>query len=158
MVGIRRLIDARSDTISFQRLLLDIQKRCNLVTRKGYIRRYPKWMQSCGIADEHFDDLAGAGSHHLPPSIPKKDIANMLLRAKKVKDFVNKYITHSNRKRARPRTLRTTEIDDALDVIDDTSVKYYLLLTGSYLEPRRSDPFDSEWKNIFCSPWIGSSS
>ena len=150
-VAIRRLTDPDKRSISFPRLLTDIAKNSNALTRRSFVQRYPNRIRHAG--EITFDDLAGKGAAFLPPAVPKKDLKQVDRVGAAIRHYVNKRIAHLDQKNARPRIPRHRELKRAIQQFEALYSKYYLLLTSAS-QSTLSPSWLFDWKTVFHCPWI----
>lgn len=151
--GIRRLADKDKRTNSLYNLIQDISINPNVLTRKDFIRRYPKWMRREGLADRDFDKFSEIGQDQVSVNKLKKDMKSITDASKRIKTHVDKNVAHLDKNRRRFKPLTFSVMDKALQKLDKIYCKYYLLLTGGGMatcEPA----IQYDWKEVLRHPWI----
>ena len=153
LMGIRRQLDEGSKhnkVASLKSLLLDMKENYNLLNRKRYLERYSDEMQSVGNKD--YDNLAGESVNLFPVEKLEKDL-------NKLEDINNLHKTYIDKRLAHHEKITTLnpmgtyqDLDDAIMIFKEITVRYYLLLFATTIElitiPER------DWKNIFSQAWI----
>jgi hypothetical protein len=155
-VGIRRLDDRHPKSISLARLITDIGKHPELVSREHYRALYAEtypdddWMQR--RADEEYDENVGRGLDAPPVDLVKRDLHALRSAGATMRHHVNKYVAHTD-EHAGPPTATYGDIDAALDGVTALYRRYSLLITGSApsmmtptLQFDSTQPFLVAWK------------
>jgi len=151
LMGIRKQVKIHKDSISFARLLKEIIETPEVLSRTRFVNRYK------GSAIEHhankdFDQFSGNVISHVDPSVVKKDLENLMKKAKCLEEYADKRIAHLDKKS--PKTIPTyKDADDCIDFLEELMKRYFLLIRGEAL----SDILPSylyDWKAIFKCPWI----
>jgi hypothetical protein len=152
-VRIRRLTDHDKRCISLYRLIEDILRNREAITRYYYISQYPKWMQKEGFADRDFDNFANKGSNLMSEYKLRKDMKRLDKNTDCIKKFVNKWIAHCDLQRKRLPARTHKDVDISLESIDGIFCKYNLLVTrGGMRTARPALQFD--WKEPLRHAWI----
>lgn len=173
--GIRRQTKLQKDSISFVRLLDDIAKNPEELSRDYFNSRHPDsngpnldqvvgkaGLEAVGIVDssqlkeiikmDDFAQYADASGTYVCPQMVKDDKTRLESEVKKHVEYVDKRIAHWDKRK--PKVVPTfEELDDCIKLLDQTYVKYHFLF--------HADPIDTlmptyqyEWKSIFCEPWL----
>lgn len=162
VIGIRRQLDMREDSVSFARLLSEIQKVPQVLCRENYVSLCKRGGLREEAAHEDFDSLAGQGKPHLEPTMVKADQAQLMDKAKRLKWFATKRIAHIDE----PLSLEMMErgardlwglpefqqLDDCLDFMEQLLKKYLRLFRAKSFDILPVWNYD--WKAIFREPWI----
>ncbi|MCH8821765.1 hypothetical protein IID23_04585 [Patescibacteria group bacterium] len=146
---IRRQLDFDDkDVISIGRLLEQIKKSPNLLTKDWNRNHYP--VRGPNIADANFKEFAGSGDH-IDPKIIEEDINKLLKLGENIEKFATRRIAHSSKKPIRKVTM--TDLNIFIDELDRILSKYILLFTGSQFDS--SEPIlQYDWDSIFKEKWI----
>lgn len=154
-MGIRRQVKIDQQSISFARLLKELSKSPQLLSRSYYKGLYENVYNNPWIvsqADKHFDVLAGVGAEHISEDFVNKDLAKLLSTVKKVEAYADKRVAHHDKRK--PKVIpKFTELDTAINVLDELYVKYHLLFHAvqmTTLMPK----YQYDWKEIFYEPWL----
>ena len=134
VIGIRRLTDIDTRSVSLARLLSDISSNAQAVTRESHVHRY----NQAGLRDAGslwFDKFAGKGTKTLPPLVPSGHLRQLQAAERRIRQLVNKQIAHLDQKNVRRKPIVFREIHDVSDMIDGMVVNYNLLLFGSSPQP-----------------------
>ena len=139
--GVYRLIDERKDVVSLLRLLVEVYKYPELVSRRAYTRLTRNlyrdqfdYREEKRRLNNEFTDRAGNGQY-INPSILNGDIKQIESVSKKIARFRHKFVSHHayNQKRYR---LKPTfkQAHDCVGRLADIFHKYRLLIIGSGTE------------------------
>lgn len=153
-IGVRRLVDANSDSVSLYHLLESIKEHPEILSRE----RYKKLYDDSGFANDdyytnsRFDALVGEGNIHIDPKDVDKDIQSIKnIKTGKLITYVDRIIAHYDRRGIKdPPTIK--ELDDSIDLLEELTKKYYGIITagGISLLPTVQAP----WEEIFEIPWM----
>jgi hypothetical protein len=148
LMAVRRQVDLDERSVSLARLLIDIRKSPQVLSRARFVALYRPEMQ--GAAEREFDSYVGAGAQHVDPKDVQTDLSALKKRTEDVEHYGTKRIAHLDEKG--PTTVPTMgELEAALDLLRALLRKYMLLIRAvSYHEPE----WVYDWKAIFREPWI----
>lgn len=151
-IGVRRQIDNGRHVVSFYRLLLEIQRKPGVLSRKRYVSLYKEPLIEVRVADRHFDRFAGRGKPHVELRMIKKDIADLTAITSKIKDYANERVAHFGKKG--PTVVPTyKDLDECIDFLGNLLKKYWALFSAeSIIDLLPTWQYD--WKEIFREPWI----
>lgn len=152
-VGIRRQADKGSDVVSLVRLLKEIKKHPEVITRERFtaicLPGDDETMKL--VAERNFDAWAGAGESQIDPNLVQSRLDKIHQAVNKVYLYVNKILAHADE--GDPSLGFTFgELDAALDSIGEVFRETYLLLNCSDLTsaiPTIINP----WQRAFMVPW-----
>jgi hypothetical protein len=153
-MGIRRQIDRDTRSISFVRMLDEIQRKPEILSRGRFVSLYSDPNIRALIADREFDRLVGDGRSYINPDDVRKDSVKLQEKAEKVERFATKRIAHLDE--VGPTIIPTfQDLDDCLDFLEQLLRKYLMLFRA------RSDDtivpvWQYDWTAIFREPWIDS--
>ncbi len=151
-IGFRRLVDSRKDTVSFHRLLTEIAKQPDVISRERYATLYKNPVIRKAVADKEFDKFAGPGKRHINPKMVREDRDRLIMKIKGMKDYVDRRVAHFA-ERDSSRVPTYGDIDDCLDLVEALLSKYLAVLRAeAHLEILPTWQYD--WKQIFRHPWI----
>ena len=160
---VRRQVDTRRDTVSFHRLLNDLNSHPLLITREYFVNKWaapegdPFRKQTVVCAEELFDEYVGAGKTHLEKGLIQADIKRLVETCGLVKTFADDYYAHIS---ANPLALterpKFSHLTDCMKCLEALLQKYYLLIKGQELISISDveDSFTYPWREIFTIPWI----
>ena len=173
--GIRRQTKLQKDSISFARLLDEIAKNPEELSRDYFNSRHPHsngpdldqvvgkaGLEAVGIVDASqvkeiikVDNLAPyteASGTHVCPQMVEDDQKRLESAAKKHEAFADKRIAHWDKRK--PTVAPTFEaLDDCIKLLDQTYVKYHFLFHAESIDTL-IPIYQYEWKSIFCEPWL----
>jgi len=170
MVGIRRLVDERSNELNLYKLLLDIAKNTKQITVDNYVRSF--FPHDRNFSKEHFSPYRKANYYGNANSIFEEALGrsriNLMLSdveedkqivkgvAKDIiEKFVCKKIVHFDKKSNVDKChIPTSKLaHGCLDIMMEIYNKYALLLRGERLNPYKQT-LVSLWDEPFRLPWI----
>ncbi|MCC7202116.1 MAG: hypothetical protein IT393_05545 [Nitrospirae bacterium] len=154
-IGVRRQADNRTDVISLYRLLSEIKKKPEVLSRERYVTLYSDPEIRKGVANCHFDRFAGVGNTHVDRRKVEKDIGDIAAITSRLKDYANERVAHYSKKD--PKTVPTyNDLNKCIDFLEELIIKYWALFraeTAVTLLPT----WQYDWKGIFREPWIPAS-
>jgi len=152
-IGIRRQvkIDVKKQSISFSRLLAEIEESPAILSRKYYVGLY-KTSAVESRADEDFDQFCGDDKNCISSDMVASDLRELNSVASIVEDFADKRIAHHDKRK--PKVLpRFDQVDQCLNTLDKMYCKYHLVFHAEYM--RSLIPtYQYDWKSIFTVPWL----
>ena len=154
MIAVRRQAEVaspgRKPVVSLATLLHQIALHPNVMTRDRYVSLYPPDMR--GRGDAAFERIAGVGETQIPAEIPGAAIDRLGAAAGPVKQYVDRVVAHSDRRK--PRTIPTFgDLDHAIDAVGEVFAEWSQWLTASVrweMEP----VFQYDWKAPFRRAWL----
>jgi hypothetical protein len=152
VIGVRRQVDEDSRAISLLKLMREIRRSPEELTRERHLDRYREVnpeMEEAG--DLEFDRFAGQGNPHIDPGGVQYDISELLKATEHLERYATKRVAHSDAE-APPIIPSFDDLDRALDLLERLLKKYRLLILvkGGDVVPTVIDA----WKGIFMEPWI----
>jgi len=153
VMGVRRQLDPRSDSISFGRLLEDIEKNPEILSRQRYLSLYEGSALPIEVPEKEFDGSTGSGALYIDLKKVSEDLRNMKDKALKIRKFANKRIAHFDKSSFQDFPT-FGDLDECLDLLEELLKKYMLLLCAQGGDILPSFLYD--WKKIFRYPWIES--
>ena len=156
VVGLGRLNDHDSRTISFHNLIKEVLANPEAITRDYYISRYPEWMRDAGrvggINDE-FNEFADEGEQFLSKDRLLADLKLLDDETKQIKVFRDQWVAHLDQTRATNQPLTFKDVEDALELLDNIFHKYYMLIDGAGMSTAKPS-LNFDWKEPLRHPWI----
>ncbi len=154
-VGLRKQLDCDPNAISMWKLLDELARFPQLMTRERYKVLY-KGSAVEMFADRDFDRFAGAGMPHLDPSPVQTDLRNLEGFWKVIKQYTNRKVAHIDRRGI--STIPTFgDLDSCQDCLEELLKKYVLLFRASNLMSV-VPVIQDDWQAIFRESWITPSS
>jgi hypothetical protein len=86
-------------------------------------------------------------------TIVEKDIADLLSKTKKVARYRHTRIAHKNADKRLVSELKMSELEEALDAIEELVIKYQLLLNQAGFEKLMPE-IHYDWEALFRTAWI----
>ena len=154
VMAIRRQLDNDSDVVSLRRLLSEMKRFPQVLSKQWFRSLYKSATETIHIplesfADGDFEENAG-NMEHFDPSIADVDILRLETLGKSIIRYANKQIAH----RTKVKTIITfSEINKFLDEFESIVKKYVLLLTASGYSSLIPVP-QYDWLTIFTKAWI----
>jgi hypothetical protein len=151
-MGIRRVLDCDHESVSLGRLLREVQLRPQLVNRKAYRAVMRAKELGPDEADENMRRRIGATT--LTPNMVARDIRRVDRAEERIRRLVNKRIAHAAllSQLRKPPTL--SQIEDAVEEIDQVFVKYDGIIAGGGLTT--CCPGFLNWNRVLTAPWLSS--
>jgi len=150
-VGIRKFDDQDSRSRSLLNMLSLILKHPGVIKRSNHKAMYRKGYKALGGVT--FDKLVGRGIKRLPQLLIRSDIRNLKIAIKRIRRVVNKDFAHFGIAGSIRKYLTYSEVEKALDTIEEILNKYNLLLTGINQE---FDFKNDSWKQVLQKQWVKS--
>src|SRR2546427_422542 len=116
VIGVRRQVDPNSRSVSFLRLLQDIIRNPQVLSRKRYLALCAGY--SADFGNDGFDEIAGYGLAHIDPVKVCAQLTELNSKAASIKKYANKRIVHHDQSDF--RDLPTYgEVDACLDCMEE---------------------------------------
>ena len=145
---IRKQIDTDPDVVTLGKLLTEIQKAPQIITKEWHRSLYKNL--GSRYADQAFWEIAGKGDF-FDPAVAESDFKKLSKLAEGVTKFADRRIAHKS-KQPIP-VVKFKEIDVFLEEFEKILIKYILLFTGSgYVGILPTRQYD--WERIFYNTWI----
>lgn len=153
IVGIRRLVDPDSRSISFMTFLSDIKSNPHILSRSTYKGLYKTMCSelSESYQDEQFDQLVGGGASHVDPAVVEQELEGLKTITFKLKKYANKRVAHYDRD-SPPLGPSYKEIDEAFEVLSNLLLRYHQFFRAASFSLGPYIQYD--WKKIFRVAWI----
>jgi hypothetical protein len=163
LMAIRRELDTQGNTINLWHLMIEIENRPDVLTR----RRYVAFLQPDApefrvrLLNRGFDDRGAlsllAGSRDPLDDIiaPERVLADrkyLQARTKKTFDYAQRLVAHRT-PFSDDLKVTMTDINDAMDGIEEVFKKYYLILSGNTLFSAEAT-IQYDWMAAFNIPWL----
>ncbi|MDQ5807154.1 MAG: hypothetical protein M3320_00600 [Actinomycetota bacterium] len=125
------------------------------VTREWWMSGWPTNWNEEAEGLRLFESVAGAGAAEFPAQKARDDLQRLRATATKVKDFVDRYLAHMDKRGLDVAHLpKVGELHDAIDLIRDLYASYSLLLTTTPDARRELDLPLENWRDPLKLPWI----
>lgn len=149
-IGIRKMVDWDKRTVSFVRLLQEIEDHPEVITRRRFVSVYKSFMKTFGHKD--FEKFSKPGASMIDRSIIRRHRQSLIKSQKKLRIFVNTHVVHIGR--FRMKKLPTfDQLNTALDQLEQLTKTYALLLNQMGLV-RVAPTIINDWKAIFRIAWL----
>jgi hypothetical protein len=154
---IRRQIKNQRDSISLARLLSEIIETPEILSRERLLSLYkvpenPELNKILEVrAHKEIDPYLCKKKKHIEPDIVRKDLDELKAKAKYIEDFADRRLAHLD-KRDIKKPLTFSELDECIDLLEELTKKYMLILLAKSISFPPTYQYD--WKAIFREPWI----
>jgi hypothetical protein len=154
-VGVRRQLDVREDSISLARLLTQVQKHPDILTRDRHVAAFTERGYPEEAGNDSFDELAGDGEPRIQPDAVAVELNDFRAKGERIRVHTNKRIAHTDADDL-AELPTNADLEASLECMERLVKRYVLLLRGdSY--GRLVPTFAYDWKAIFYHPWIPTS-
>ena len=152
VMGIRRQVKIEEQSISLARLLDEIHKAPEDISKKQFVRLYGRNEYMRKIGEQDFDRYYGFGQEYIDSKTVKMDLDKLKFKLKKCERYADKIVAHIDKKK--PKTLPTfKDVDLCIELLERLVLKYYTLFTGKAVNSMLPT-WQYDWKEIFRTPWI----
>lgn len=149
---IRRLVKEHKDSISFTRLLRELQEYPETLSRDYWRSLFTGGAEV--VADGAFDRNFGARRDYFDPAIAASDLESLRKVSNKIEIFADRRISHLD-KRGQKRLPTFKDVRDCVEKLDNLCVKYHMFLKAESLGDGTMRGFYlDDWKRVFRVPWI----
>lgn len=148
LMGIRRQAKIHKDSISFARLLKEICKTPEILSRNRLIPENRKK----SVIYSYFEEFTGECKDYVDRDIVKKDLEKLNDVYKRCEGYVDKRLAHFDKHP--PKVIpEFKDIDECIDCLKDLLVRYVLLFRSEcIIDPLPVHQYD--WKVIFKEVWL----
>ena len=150
--GVRIQVDKKTSLGGLRKLLENIENNPDVVTQEMYLLPYKNGGDVMVAVGERFWAEKFGGGKIIDVNIIRSDIALLDSVTTKVKDFVDKRVAHKDKEWAEYE-LTYGELDKAVDILEELTIKYNGLFTGSGME-KLLPTFHYDWEDIFRYPCV----
>lgn len=151
LIGIRKQVKERNDSISFARLMKEIYDTPDVLSRARYVALYKNSGRK-RFANKDFDRFAGKVEIHVDPKLVKSDIQELKEKVQICEKYTDMRVAHID-KRSINHIPTFEDIDNCIDLLETFLKKYLLLLRAS--SPNSILPvWQYNWKEIFSEPMV----
>jgi hypothetical protein len=151
VLGVARQVDERTEVISLLKLLKDVRDNVSIVTRDWFADQYEPNLPR-QIGEQHFAEHFGSATA-LDVTIVEKDIAELVSKTNTVARYRHTRIAHKNADKRLVIELKVSELEDALNAIEELVIKYQLLLNQAGFEKLMPE-IHYDWEELLRTAWI----
>jgi hypothetical protein len=150
-MGIRRQIKIDNQSISFARLLSEIECNPEKISREFFQELY-KGSNVEFLANNDFDQFCdNPGDSHVSSNMVQEDLRQLKIAACLCEEFADKRIAHQDKRE--PKILPTfNDADKTIDLLDKLYVKYHLIFHAESMQSLMP-VYQYDWQQIFDYPW-----
>jgi len=149
-IRVRRLVDRDRRSVSFVRLMEEIEQCPGVISRRRFVQLYSQVLRY--VADRDFERFAKPGASHVNPAAIHRDKRALIKAAGRLRLFVNRHIAHRSRRPLR-RLPTFAELDVCINLLEQLLKKYVLMLEATGLI-EVLPVWQYDWKQVFRIPWI----
>lgn len=166
VLNICRQIDTNPDSLSLINLLNEILQNPKAITKRWFASQYQKNIKGdpqkmndfkkimFGVGKVDFENKFGI-RNFIRKSMVNSDVQKLKRHTKSIKKFRHKRIAHLDKNRKLKFHISFNDLDNAIDVLEEATLKYNLLLNqAAYAGGTLLPTIQYDWKKIFKSPWI----
>jgi hypothetical protein len=152
VMAVRRELDRGATSPNLYRLLRDVAKRPQVLSRaryKAFFDGSPLSNFGVDFGGQQFTEMAGSGAF-IDPRIVRRDLKIVGKQSALVIRYADKIVAHRT-----PESVATTllHVNESLEAIEEVLKKYYVLLTGNGLVGAEPSILHS-WQEAFTVAWI----
>jgi len=162
IMGVRRELDDQAGTINLVNLLHEIEARPDVLTRRRWLAFIRPGDSDVMVAvmNDSFDGLGGVclvgGTKNpsddiLAPERVCSDRRELQAKTAKAFDYAQRMVAH--RTPMSSLEIKVADINTAMDAIEQTFKKYYLIFTGRSLAQAEA-AIQYDWSEPFTIPWL----
>lgn len=156
-VAVRRQCEVNKQVISLACLLDDIAKEPELIGREEFVRALTLPFsnlqeQTRQEADAFFERFAPGGAAAVEPLVVLQDLAELRLSADEITRFADRRVAHYD-KRETPLIADLSSVDEPIERIGRTLVRYHYLVTGEEYDFGIPVVVDPHLEFLFRDPW-----
>jgi hypothetical protein len=162
IMGIRRELDEQGGTINLVNLMHDVEDRPDVLTRRRWLAFIKPGDSDFmpELMNRSFDSLGGVSliggtkdpqDDVIAPERVRADRRNLQAGTKKAFDYAQRMVAH--RTPIGELEITVADINGAMDAIEDTFKKYYLIFTGNTLVQAEA-AIQYNWTEPFTIPWL----
>lgn len=145
-VSVRRLCDLNAQTVSLVRLLDEMIKHPDYVTRELWIDRRRGLVDDASLA-ERWGVWGEDVGDHLDPQVPLRDRCELLEATKDLRTYVNKHVAHIDADRGEFKISVTfDQVEGIQTLIYEIYRRYFEFLTEAALAEIQFPPWISAFK------------
>ena len=132
VMGIRRQIKIDKQSISFARLLEEIIKNPELISRK-YFKGLYRNSPIANKADDHFNEYSMDVYDHIDPEIVKSDLEHLKKYSDNIKVLSDQRLAHRD-KRDFKSVPQISELERCIETFEILCRKYYLIFHAEHID------------------------
>lgn len=151
IMGIRRQIKINKYSISLARLLSEIIRNPEKISRKYYTSLY-KGSDVEYFADKHFDKFTDTNGDYISEKMVKEDLVQLRQAAIKCEELADKRFAHTDKRKPK-QIIMFKDIDNSIDLLDKLCVKYNIIFHAASMETLMP-VYQYDWMDIFKYPWL----
>ncbi len=157
-IAVRREAEIDEDVVSVARLVDEIRRHPEVITRERWVGLWP--IEQTGdpirseltrmVANRSFDKIAGPGADRFSAEAAEADLTALCDATDSIVKYAERVVAHSDRRP--PRSSPTlADLDNALDVLGATLQRYELVVRASD-RPFIAPVIQDDWRAPFRQP------
>jgi hypothetical protein len=152
-IGIRKFVDEDRRSESLWRMLYQMLEHPGIIDVDAHARMYRSTPMGVGFGRRCFFNVAGDGVRCLSQRHIRSDLHKLEDACERVRRFVNKRIAHRTSPGKIRRLPKFSDVDKALDTLDEILCKYDMLLTARGATSCHATR-QYNWQAVLWEPWI----
>ena len=152
-VAVRRLVDGDRQSVSLVRLLQDLKKGPECVSREAYKRRLFNFDTPLEYLDSDYSKILGPEAQYPDPSKIDDEIRKLKVGTESLKKYVDKNVAHTAKLRQK-QIPKFQELDDAIELLEAATRRWLHLFRGAVYPSGLLPTWQYDWKQIFHYSWI----
>jgi hypothetical protein len=157
VLGVRRQADRGADAVSLLRLITLLRDHPKMLSRSYYVSLYDSTEFDQDRAARTFARYAGENAEAFTPEYFESDVEKLKTRTERLHHFADRKIAHRDARGLEYEQPRFNELTEAIHLLEELTIKYLALLKAESWG-RLLPTFQYDWKKIFTTPWIVTSS
>jgi hypothetical protein len=131
-MGVRRQIKINPQCISFARLLSEMIKNPEILTREYYRELYVGKPNE-GKADDHFNEYSGFVFDHIDPIVPDCDLKHLRKNTSYIEKLADERIAHRDDKVFEKKKI-IYDLEESIETIEILCRKYNLIFFAEHID------------------------
>jgi hypothetical protein len=157
VLAVRRQLDRDQNSISLHRLLMELERFPELISRPYHRSLYVRSEYSRDMADSMaqytYDTHVGKDAQVLDVVVIRQEIDSLFAASDKIHHYADRFIAHYDARGLQGASPKFNDIAECLAVIEKLVLRYVLLLKGAW-QDSLLPTLQYDWKDIFKTPWI----
>jgi hypothetical protein len=155
VLAVRRQLDADKKSVSLYRLLGELKKYPELISRDYHRALYSQLDPyfADDMANYTYDKQVGVGATILDPAAVQKEIDSLQAASGKLHHYADRVVAHYDARGLQQPTPKFEELTECLALMEKLVLRYLLLLKGAS-QVKLLPTFTYDWKEVFRTPWI----
>jgi hypothetical protein len=157
VLAVRRQLDTHRNSVSLHRVLLEVQKFPELISRSYHLSIYarPEFTTEYAehMANYTYDTQVGKDASKLDASAIGLEITSLKAASEAVHHYADRVVAHYDIRGLERDSPKFDDLTDSLSVIEKLVLRYGLLLNGAS-QTSLLPTFQYDWKSVFRIAWL----